>query len=241
VLGLGGTDTIAASGDLAPLTALTLDGGEGNDTLLVGNGADLLLGGTGDDRVVGGRGNDQALLGDGDDRLEWNLGDDSDTVDGQAGSDLLDFFGANANESISVSANGGRARLTRDIAAITTDLDNVEGLAVHARGGTDLVTVGDLTGTDLKTVVIDLSLFGSGDGDMDTIVTNGTSKRDVVSVDRSGSDVLVAGFAAQLRISGGEGANDTLLVQTLGGDDDVTVAPPVPELITPVIDLGADE
>jgi hypothetical protein len=53
--------------------------------------------------------------------------------------------------------------------------------------------------------------------------------------------VLVAGFAAQLRISGGEGANDTLLVETLGGDDDVTVAPTVPELITLVINLGADE
>jgi len=241
VLGLGGTDTIMASGDLAPLTALTLDGGEANDTLLGGNGADLLLGGTGDDRVVGGRGNDEALLGDGDDRFEWNPGDNSDTVDGQAGSDLLDFFGASANESISVAADGGRARLTRDIAAITTDLDNVEGLAVHARGGTDFVTVGDLTGTDLNTVDIDLSLFGGGDGDMDTIVTNGTGKRDVVSVDRSVSDVLVAGFAAQLRISGGDGANDTLLVQTLGGDDDVTVAPTVPELITPVINLGADE
>jgi hypothetical protein len=32
-----------------------------------------------------------------------------------------------------------------------------------------------------------------------------------------------------------------LLVQTLGGDDDVTVAPDVPTLITPFINLGAGE
>jgi hypothetical protein len=35
--------------------------------------------------------------------------------------------------------------------------------------------------------------------------------------------------------------SDTLRVQTLGGDDAVTVSPAVEELISPVIDLGADE
>jgi hypothetical protein len=108
------------------------------------------------------------------------------------GRDLLDFFGANIGESIVVVANGGRARLTRDVAAITMDFDNIEGLAVHALGGADLVIVDDLTGTDVKTVDIDLNLLGGGDAQRDTIVTNGTTKRDVVSVSRSISDVLVA-------------------------------------------------
>ena len=40
------TDTITAVGNLAPLTAITMDGGDGDDTLRGGNGADLLLGGT---------------------------------------------------------------------------------------------------------------------------------------------------------------------------------------------------
>ena len=35
-----------------------------------------------------------------------------------------------------------------------------------------------------------------------------------------------------------QGANDTLRVETLDGNDDVTVAPAVELLITPVIDLG---
>jgi hypothetical protein len=40
---------------------------------------------------------------------------------------------------------------------------------------------------------------------------------------------------------GSEAANDTLRIQTLGGDDDVTVAPDVSNLITPIVDLGADD
>jgi len=60
-------------------------------------------------------------------------------------------------------------------------------------------------------------------------------------VSRSGQQVVVGGLAAQTRITGGEASLDTLRVQTLGGDDDVTVAPDVSDLITPVVDLGADE
>jgi hypothetical protein len=53
--------------------------------------------------------------------------------------------------------------------------------------------------------------------------------------------VLTTGLPAQTRISGSEVANDRLFVNTLAGNDDVTVAPDVADLITPIIDLGADE
>ena len=43
--------------------AVTIDGGNGNDTLLGGDGADTLIGGAGKDFVDGNRGNDTALLG----------------------------------------------------------------------------------------------------------------------------------------------------------------------------------
>jgi hypothetical protein len=36
-------------------------------------------------------------------------------------------------------------------------------------------------------------------------------------------------------------ANDTLRIQTLDGDDHLTVAADVNELINPVVDLGADD
>jgi hypothetical protein len=53
--------------------------------------------------------------------------------------------------------------------------------------------------------------------------------------------VLTTGLAAQTRIVGGEAANDSLRIQTLDGDDEVTVAPDVNDLITPIVDLGANE
>lgn len=43
------------------------------------------------------------------------------------------------------------------------------------------------------------------------------------------------------RIAGSEPGVDLLRVSTLGGDDDVTVAPDVADLIATAVDLGADE
>ena len=52
--------------------------------------------------------------------------------------------------------------------------------------------------------------------------------------------MLVTGLDADVHITGSEGANDTLLIQTLGGDDDVTIDPNAELLITPVVNLGPD-
>jgi hypothetical protein len=52
---------------------------------------------------------------------------------------------------------------------------------------------------------------------------------------------LAPGLAAQTRIVGSEADVDTLRIETLGGNDSVTLAPSVFTLIVPVIDLGADE
>ena len=134
--GQGGDDTINASGLNAGQVKLTINGGLGNDTI---------TGSKGDDLINGGDGNDIARLGAGNDTFVWNPGDDNDTVDGQAGADTLLFNGAVIAEMIDISANGGHARLTRDVANITMDLDNVETIDVQAKGGADLITVNDLS------------------------------------------------------------------------------------------------
>ncbi len=241
VQGLGGPDTITGSNGLATLTALTIDGGNGDDTLLGGDGADVMVGGNGSDFVDGNRGNDVAFLGGGADTFHWDPGDGSDTVEGQSGSDTLDFAGANVSEHIDVSANGSRVRFTRDVANIVMDLDGVEGIVFHALGGADTITANDLTGTDAKTFDVDLAASGGGgDGQADTVVVNGTNAPDNVKVTRSGSQVQVAGLAAQTRITGSEPANDTLRVQTLAGHDTVSIAAGVNDLIQTIVDLGAD-
>jgi Ca2+-binding RTX toxin-like protein len=242
VRGLGGDDVIGAGNGLPATPQLTIDGGDDNDTLSGGSNADLLLGGKGNDHVDGNIGADTAFLGSGDDHFQWDPGDGSDVVEGQGGDDQLDFNGSNANERIDLFADGPRMRLTRDVAVINMDFDGIEHVAVRTLGGTDTLTVNDLDGTDMKTVDVDLSaIVGGGDGQADTVVVNGTSRRDVVQVTRSGPQVSVTGLAVLTRIVGSEPTLDTLLVQTLDGNDDVTVAPDVADVIVPVVDLGADE
>lgn len=52
---------------------------------------------------------------------------------------------------------------------------------------------------------------------------------------------MVSGLSAQVRVTGSEAANDTLRVNTLAGNDDVTIAPDVADLIRPIVDLGTGE
>jgi len=219
---------------------LTLDGGAGNDMLLGSHGADRLLGGDGNDFVDGNQGNDVALLGAGDDVFQWDPGDGSDTVEGEAGTDTLLFNCANINEKIDISANGERALFTRDIANIVMDLNGVEQIQLNALGGADTITVNDLTGTDVKQVAIDLSAgSGQGDGAPDSVVVNGTAGVDHISIASSGASVVVNGLAAKVTIKGAEGANDTLTVDGLAGNDTINASALNPGQINLTINGGA--
>src|SRR6188768_3178360 len=153
----GGDDSFDATGNLAALIAVTVDGGAGNDSIRGSNGNDLLLGGDGNDFIDGQQGNDTALLGAGDDVFQWDPGDGSDVVEGQDGADRMLFFGANIDEEINVVANGGRVLFTRDVATVTMDLDDVENIEFRALGGADKITVGDLSATDVTEISIDLA------------------------------------------------------------------------------------
>ena len=131
----------------------------GEQTIITGtDGNDVLTGTSGDDLITGGRGNDVAKMGAGDDTFVWNPGDGSDTVEGQSGTDTLLFNGSNVNENISISANGSRATLFRDVGNVTMDLNSIEHIQLNALGGADTVTVNDLSGTGVKQVAIDLAL-----------------------------------------------------------------------------------
>src|ERR1700761_5959560 len=87
----GGDDDVRVANGVGDVT---IDGGPGNDTLTGGDGNDTLIGGPGADVATGGRGDDVALLGAGHDTFVWNPGDASDTVEGQSGTDSLDFNGS---------------------------------------------------------------------------------------------------------------------------------------------------
>ena len=237
----GGDDVITASNGLSALIHLTLDGGAGNDTITGGDGADLLIGGDGNDLINGGRGNDTAQLGAGDDTFVWNPGDGNDVVEGGDGTDTLQFNGANVNENIDISANGSRARLTRNVANITMDLNDVEQINVAALGGADNITIGDLSKTDVKQVNVDLSAApgnGVGDGQADTVTVSGTGGNDQIQIVGSLKDVTVSGLSEQVVITGPE-TGDTLRINGGAGSDTITAAGMTTAIMNLVLDGGA--
>jgi Ca2+-binding RTX toxin-like protein len=178
-----------------------VSGGDGNDTLVGGSGAESLRGGGGNDSIDGNAGNDVAFMGSGADVFVWDPGDGSDVVEGQDGADTMLFNGAGVAEQVDLSANGERLRFFRDLGAITMDTNDVERVDFTALGGADVVTVNDLTGTDVKQVNVDLAgtLGGSaGDGQLDRVVVNGTSGDDAIDVSGDASAVKVSGLAATI-------------------------------------------
>jgi Ca2+-binding RTX toxin-like protein len=200
--------------------ASTLSGGPGADLLVGGSGAERLNGGDGNDRIDGNRGNDVALMGDGDDTFVWDPGDGSDTIEGQDGRDTMLFNGANVAEKVDLSANGSRLRFFRDVATITMDTAGVERVDFKALGAADAVTVGDLSGTDVDEVDVDLAgSLGGGDGAADSVVVKGTNGNDIVFVSGANGAASVLGLAARVNVTNAERANDTLTVDALAGND----------------------
>ena len=216
----GGDDSHSATGNLAALIKITVDGGAQNDTLLGSNGNDLVLGGEGNDFADGQQGNDVGFLGAGEDVFQWDPGDGSDTVEGQAGTDELLFNGSAGSEIFAASANGSRVLFTRSLGNIVMDLNDVETIDAKAFGGTDSITVNDLSGTDVTRVSPDLGAPGGGDDlAADNVIVNATNGDDVVSVAGSGTNAQVTGLPAVVSVSGAVTGSDRLTVNALGGAD----------------------
>jgi hypothetical protein len=224
VNGRGGNDAISAAALAAQAITLTLDGGAGDDTIAGGQGIETLLGREGDDSIDGNGGDDIAFMGDGDDTFVWDPGDGSDVVEGQDGFfDTMLFNGANASEQVELSANGSRLKFFRTQGNITMDTAGVEQVDFNALGGADLVTINDLTGTDVR-VNVDLAgtLGGAtGDGQADRVVVNATNNDDTITVSGDATEVAAKGLIPAIGILHPEAANDRLEINTLAGNDTV--------------------
>jgi Ca2+-binding RTX toxin-like protein len=192
----GGSDRIRVDDTTGAFTdeLVTLDGGGGDDVIDGGLGADGLLGGTGNDIVDGGDRNDAVDLGGGRDTFIWNPGDDNDTIQGQAGSDTLDFRGSNVAESLRLSPVGAHARLTRNVTSVLLDLDTVEQVNLRTLGGADTIVIDEMSATAVGGVTLDLSdQAGGGDAQVDTVTAS-------VIVD--GAQAGVAAVEGRLELQG---------------------------------------
>ena len=122
----GGDDSFFATGNLAALIALTVDGGAGLDSLFGGNGPDLLLGGDAPDFVDGNQGNDSVKLGAGGDGVT-----DRVTVNGTAG-----------NDHIAITGGIGAVAVTGLVPAVSISSPEAakDRLDVNTLAGTDTVS-----------------------------------------------------------------------------------------------------
>jgi Ca2+-binding RTX toxin-like protein len=237
----GGDDSFSAVGNLAPLTALKVEGGRGDDILRGGTGGDRIEGGADDDFIDGNIGGDFVVAGSGADTMQWDPGDASDILEGQGGADTLAFNGSNIAENIDLSANGPRLRLTRNIGTVSMDVDGVESVVLRSLGDADVTTVGDLGATDVAEFVDDLSqIGGAGDAAADRVTVNGTPAVDHPFVRSDGGAARVTGLAARVIVRGAEPSSDVLAVNGLGGDDELNVDPDVGAASGVLLDGGAD-
>jgi len=233
----GGRDTILVDESFGAFTdeKILIDGGAGNDTITGGSGDDTIIGGAGNDTIDPRRGADVVQAGAGDDTVIWNPGDGSDLIEGEDGDDRLVFNGSNANEAFDFSANGTRARMTRNVGAITMALNGVEEVDLTTLGGTDVVTVNDLTGTDLAHLNVDLNGTGGvADGQVDTVVVTGTPGPDVVSVGATQGVLEVGGVGSEVSVTSAEQL-DVLDFVVQGADELHVLGTPDPDqmFVTP--------
>ena len=214
-------------------TPTSLLGGGGDDTLIGGSRSVALVGGSGDDVFVSTfrRGTldlDAAGIDGGD-------GDDTVDVIGAAGAEIYRVIGING----SLTVFDPTAAPPGNVAVVAT---NVETLDIHALGGADAVTIGDLSAcsleagcaTSVNRVKVNLAAAlgnSAGDGDVDSVVVDGTADRDEIDIRPRRGRAVVSGLAARIAIASSEAADDTLTVNTLGGEDRVNLGAGLRDLI----------
>jgi len=231
VEGRGGNDiivldrslnTLDANGKLAFAPDAVLSGNGGDDTInpliggfkggIIGNpilGNTVMDGGSGNDTLISGFGNDIMLGGSGDDTLIWLPGTLIDTFEGGTGRDTAVVVGNDNNQgdAFLLSKNPaveGRVLFQRtNLVPFSIDIDGCETVEMRTQSGNDTVTIDDLSGTSVRSVVVDA---GTGDDVIDGSRVAAPIKQTLRGGD--GNDTITGGAGNDL-LEGGAG-NDTL-------------------------------
>lgn len=160
-------------------SAITLNGGAGNDLLEGGAGGDILIGGTGSDHLIGNGGADLMIGEAGNDNFFYDPGQTNagDYIDGGDGMDSVMFY-SDAGSSLSVTAQAG----------------SFEGIErIYGGHGHDTIDASSLSGQ--------VSLAGD---DGDDVLSGGTDGSYLSG--EAGNDTLVGGQGNDT-LDGGAGAD----------------------------------
>ena len=211
-----------------------IDGGSGNDTIDAskiaagkavfglggGIGEDVIFGSQGNDLAVGGSGNDIILLDGGDDYAIWEDFGGNDAVEGGAGTDTADARGGSG--ILEMFAIGGRARMRQIDNGMVLDTGGIERFVFRNDGDGDSVKVGDLSGTSVNEVVIDLAVASSGNGKLDEIALQAGAGNDVITTKVVAATTTVSGLPTKLSITHADG--DRLGIDGGDGNDSINVS-----------------
>ncbi len=216
----------------ADLSQVTFDGGQGNDSLTNfsalpismngGDGDDTLLGGIGNDTFMGDAGDDSVSGGAGDDLLLGSLGNDNfdggegnDRIDGGDGADTLN--GSGANDTLVGGADndwlmGGSGADSCDGGSGDDKVEGLGGSGDTLRGGLGDDTLDGGVGTadvlvevgDVNFTLTPTRLTGLG---TDTLLNLGGAQ---LTGGPSGNRIDVSEFGLPTTLTGA-GGNDTLI------------------------------
>jgi Ca2+-binding RTX toxin-like protein len=204
-------------------TAILGDGSA--DTLVGGSFAESLQGGDGADTIDGNPGNDAITLGASNDFVVWNPEDGVDAISAGDGFDRIRVNGSDDSESIEVFNFTNMLRISRGTrpgeGGPIFDAKNAEALELKPLRGNDVVRTGNLAGTGVNDVSVDLASGSPSEPrDFDNVVLNGAIGPDNnAQVSAFSGTVKVVGLAPTLSISHSDPGLDLLDVSGFSGND----------------------
>ena len=252
VQGGPGANVISLTGvttaDFPNLTSVTIDGGDGNDTITGSDRADVIEGGAGHDRIIGDNNPngtfDDSRGGTGDDTLVWNPGDGSDINVGGDGTDTIEVNGGGGNEKFSANpaAAGGGVRFERSADSaggfFSLDITTAERLDMNANNGDDSFT------SEGAIAALGFALDVDGGGGNDTLdggdgpdTLDGGEGNDGITGDDNpdgtedvsrggpGDDTMIWNPGDDSDLNEGGDGNDTSVVNGATGDEKFEVKP----------------
>jgi Ca2+-binding RTX toxin-like protein len=237
-----------------------VDGGDGDDEIDMGGGHDAGFGGNGADTftIYPGIGS-PVLVGGGLFAADISPND----VLIVKGSNAADHFELTKIDAQSTRISRGDANVAGPGFPDNPVAVGIEQIFIESGNGPDEVTINDLSGTVIQNVVVNQSEASRRDNAADTVVVNGRASSDFANVKQlyvKTSEAVIlpqsttpARFSTTQRVTGigpeiwtPNAFGDRLIVNTLGGNDYITVtsdphpAALVPKTGTVEIDAGND-